>query len=66
MENKSEVLIDLEKWSVVISDFDLIGKDLSWGFYDIMFAMMCAYSLISFMPTLAVNSVILIKEAFMN
>ena len=66
LDTKAEVIIDMEKGSLLIADSDILGKDTAWGVFEIFNAMMTSYMLITFFPTFAANVVIVIKEAFMK
>ena len=66
LDTKSEVMIDLEKGSLIIADSDILGKDTAWGVFEIFNAMMTSYMLVTFLPTFLANLVIMVKEMFMK
>ena len=66
LNRKAEITLDLDQYSLIVSDFSLLGRGTSWGVYDLFFAMLGAYSLLSFWPTFLCNVVILLKELFMS
>ena len=61
-----EVVTENEKWSILIADSSLLGKDTSWGMYDIFVALFSAYFSLTFFPTFVTNWVIMVKEFFMK